>query len=280
LARIKSAKLFGNEVELVVETIQSANEDIKARASREEASPEMAVSGPLHDFREKLEDATFHLTLYEEPRDAATIEAVKATIHNDPFIGLMSVSVLIERNLRDMLASKIGSEALGILSAQSLAKRASQECGLGHSFYNAVREFIGVRDRLAHYQADERMRGQTRLIAEAGLELLGTLHRIPQHEIFVTTTGLPIYLDAECTTLAEDLEGLEIVFAATLGTTGFNTFTATQRKGYYRSGDRVTPDWEPDEKKRGQLWLRYPEARGGNDVTVLGRAELFVGERY
>lgn len=280
LSRIKSANLFGNAVEFAVETIQGATEDIKARAAGEEADPKIHMSGPLPDFSRKLEDSTFHLTLYEEPRDAATIAALKAAIRDNPFIGLMSVSVQIERNLRDMLAARVGRAALEIPGVQSLAKQASQECGLGQPFYDAIREFISVRDRLAHYQADEQTRDQTRLIAEAGLELLETLQRIPRSEMFVTFAGLPVYLDAACAILADDLEGLEIAFAATPGATGDIRIMATQRKRYYQPGNRVTPNWKPDEKKRSQLWVKAPESCGFREVATLGGVKLFEGERY
>jgi hypothetical protein len=175
----------------------------------------------------------------------------------NPKLGLISLAIEIEREVRAVLASR-GVETSGRDRGVHGGIAALQQQGaLPPSIASSVRIFWNVRNQLIHGIEEASLDELVRTI-DLGLDILRALYAIPREVHTVIHADVPIYEDAECTKARADANGVILESVSSSGLVTSVRIFPTRRT--YRPGARVSWEWD-DRTKWAESWYKDPETK-------------------
>jgi len=295
LKRIKKAKVGNHEIDFSEDASALKNTVANAVAETEKrlgspktnkfytidkATPRLSHNQPSPDELDRQNDEdlaraqSFILPgqgLLPHPIAGQNIINLRKHISENAFEAVFLIYAELERSIRDVLLAE-GVDLRRSKGLRDLAKMLQLKKKLSLEFDQAIHQFSDLRNKLAHtYKKVSTV--ELTSIANAGLQLIDIIQRIPRNIIYIQQTDIPIYTDNDGRVQAMEYEGLFLLFAAIPGQTGAGMHVITSKKRYYQTGKLVSSEW--GEKTRMDLWIRSSEKEGL--LKIKSGSEIFAG---
>jgi hypothetical protein len=250
--RLKKGKFFGQELELD-SSLTVLNETAKAAAIEVRQIP----STPSNDDAQQTV--------------SASIDEVIKLMAISPKAALVSVSGMIEKEARDLVA------AIGLLKGRThLGLReaigeVAVKIGLPPHVTASMKLFSEVRNRIVHghdASDDDVLRA-----IDSGLTILKALQAVPRETNIVHNPGVDVFSDPELKSVIPGVKGIILETVSPGGAqTSYRIFPST--KNWFKKGQRVSWEWSITNKW-GPAWYRVPET---NEIeSAWASAAEFVG---
>lgn len=255
IGRIRKARGPGFEVEL-------SDELREAQAASERAAESIPASPPSEGGTQPG----------EEP-EQSTAERVLAEASDSPKAALMLLASKIEREVREIAASRGLLGERRQVSVSRLSPDFTRLTGLPGEFTDAVARFWSVRNKIVHGGAADS--DQILWAIDVGLSLLTTLTQVPRELYFVYHPGVEAYEDGAGRTVRQSIRALLLETRRADGSTHVRAFPTTRID--YKRGEPVTYVWNPD-LVIGESWYRDPDS---NDIKHGWITSMeFIGRHY
>lgn len=255
LRRIKSGKIFGQEIEL--------DQSLKALSVRAESAaaetPSFVSSLPSagHDRDVAASDNAVRKVLDEVPKS--------------PKGALLILGAELERELRELLWQSGWHQGIGkatiTRSIEHLEKLGVVPSNLGGS----VRLFLEIRNRLLHGYGvtdDEVVRA-----IDIGLTILKAVLAIPREEHRVYHPGVEVYSDPEGRNRREGIHAVVLQTKSPGGaSTQLRVYPSTRT--HFKKGSRVSWEWNPTVVI-DRSWYKHPDT--GAIEPGWGQSMEFIG---
>lgn len=268
-ARLRKAKLFGQEVELdkELDNLQQSAKQL------EENAPYTSAPSPEP---EQVEPETVD--------SAATADSERDLLEEtarSPKVGLMLVSAEIEREARNLAASLEASahgnwERRGPMPA-SLTRNITSLTEMGvlpQGILKSLEQFRAVRSEIVHgglrVSDDEILRA-----VDSGLVILRALKAVPRGKFIVRAAGFKVYSDSECKNLRSDVLGVLIDHIGP-GGVKLQEWVVPRRENDLHPGDLVTFKFGSPEPHWDESW--YRDEVSGKIHSAWGYSIEFAGK--
>jgi hypothetical protein len=262
-ARLRKAKLFGQEVELDkdLDNLERSAKQLEESTYAGHVSPE---SGP------KL-DGAFNDAVADAERDLLEETA------RSPKVGLMLLSREIEREARNLVASLGASTYNERRRNGTLVQNLTTLTEMGvlpKGIFKGLDQFRMVRNELIHGGPQASDDDILRAI-DSGLAILRVLKAVPRSKLIVCDAGFKLYSDSECKT---PIDGVLGILLEDIGPGGITSkkWVVPRRDGDLHPGDLVTFETNP-EYSWDSSW--YRDRTGKAELGWTGWAAEFTGKK-
>lgn len=260
--RIRKAKIAGSEIELE-ELKQNALELSKIDIV-EEAKPKIedlqATGGSKEENLSTLL-SNIQSGLYPRPIRSNVIDNLNELTESDPLGAIVIAYNELARELETLALTKglIGTQEISRTRFRPLVDIVSKNYDLPNLFSSACLQFQLQRNQIAHetYASDYNQRDAVD-IAEAGIELLTFALRIQRPIFFVGETNIPLFTDETLKSRLTEFVGLELIIAATPGSTGSRIVAPVSPDLEFISGSQVSSVWGHWVNET-EAWAQGPE---------------------
>lgn len=241
LDRIRKLKVGGQEAELDP-AVRKFERGVDAEVVRQDVERQLLPADPPPPTM--------------TPQKIGDEEAnVIAMFSQDPRLGILALSSLIERETRE-LAAQLGIDASRTLPWPSLISLLTQRGSLGASMPSTAQLFRTIRNQIAHGQ-EEPSKQDLAVVLDSGLTLLRVLRSVP-HESYTVQRLVPIYSDQAGAHEMQGVQGVVLRVSSPGGTTVEERIYPTMRP--LKVGARVSWAWNP-QQVFGEAWYRKPPGR-------------------
>jgi hypothetical protein len=260
LQRIKRGKFLGQEVELR-ESLDSLEKSALTAAAEVPLLPL-----PINEIQpNNAEPKLIPLGPYDP------VAEVLITSKMNPAIGLMMLSDLIDRELREIIYSQGEVDHPQVFTLSNSLKILEQRSHLAPSMMQALREFHNVKASIIH-EKDRVTDAEILRAIDSGLKILETLQSIHRGVYFVHKHDVKVYSDRECTQLRPDVRGVILAMGSPKGSQAYHIYPTTRTD--YRKDMQVAWEWS-SENSWGQTWYRDTDT---NEIMLAwSDAMEFVG---
>ena len=237
LLRIKRGKILGQEIELKDE-IKELDKVTK------DAKEEIVEIEDKEEFDKKLD------VLYSEE------EKILELISSNPESALIKLAILIEKQLRYILAGWGGSSSPRLLSVMNMVEYLSKQKVLPSNLIHLIRNFWKIRNRIVHGFEDISER-ELSSVLDSGITILRMLYAVPIETNIIYNPGVTVYSDENCTNVVEGVKGVILETTSAGGTKKSLRMFPTTKTDYIK-GKRVSWEWNL-EKVYKESWYRDPD---------------------
>ncbi len=242
LGRIKRGKFLGQEIEL-------EGPLNRLQKSAEAAAPEI----PSRSAVTTGDDVGYSAKLI--PLGSGdSVDEVLETARAFPYVGLMMLSDLIDKELREIVYSQGEVDRPLPYTVANVQRVLREREVLPPHLLRALRDFQVVRNAILHVpqSVDPDAVIQT---VYSGIKILEALQRTPRGVYVVHKPGVKLFSDAECANERQDVSGVILEMGSTEPKT-YHIYPTTRLN--YREREHVAWEWST-AKRWGLTWYRDPD---------------------
>ena len=244
MARISSAKILGNEIELDTQ-LEKLGEAVDQASNEVEALP--------RDLSPALQKSSSNATA-TEPQDA--IAKIHEAASQSPKIALLMLETEMEREAKKILASIGKLSEQKTLSFVRLIDRLDSHYGLPRYVLSSLRLFASIRNKIVHSKTASEEDVITAI--DSGVMIYRALQSLPHERNWVHHVDVPLYSDDKCLLEIPEVKGIILKTESSGGTTtSYRIFPST--RSHFRIGKQVSWDWD-FTRTWDEVWYKDPDS--------------------
>jgi hypothetical protein len=217
LSRLKKGKILGQELELEKE---------------------------MNEFKiaaDKVSETVVQESTQYEPGNTKVIENIFTKSSADPKVGILLLSLEIEKEVNKLIASIGILKEVPIRTMAEAFKHLEQRRYVAGSVVESLRLFWALRDKIIHGRYTESKDQLIRFI-DIGTNLLTTLKSIPRQKLFVKKMNIELFSDANC--LIKRPEVVGVILEEVNGITNVKSYKIVPTKNkHYTIGEELSSEY-------------------------------------